>query len=340
VSSPSPGTPTSGRTKRPVAMTVYGIAAAALISTASFLSIQSANAGTDLHSNLVLIAPGGAGGGYDTLAREQQQAMRSNDLVTNSQVINIPGAGGTIGLGQLTTLDGHANTLMVTGSVMLGGIELNDSPVDLSDVRPVARMAEEYDVLIVPADSPYNSLEELIADWKKDPKAFPFTGGSPGSIDHLIIADLALKAGIDPQDLAYIPKTSGGESIQAVASGTAKAAVSGYVEFADQIEAGRMKALGLAAPERFEGVDIPTFAEQGYPTELTNWRGVVAAPGISDEEYAELEQLIAEVVKTPEWAETLELNQWKDVYLSGDEFEKFIEEDQAKIKALIEEVDL
>ena len=164
MSSPSPGTPTNGRAKHPLAMTVYGIAAAAVIGTSSLLSIQSANAGTDLHSNLVLIAPGGAGGGYDTLAREQQQAMRSNNLVTNSQVVNIPGAGGTIGLGQLTTLDGHANTLMVTGSVMLGGIELNESPVDLSDARPVARVAEEYDVLIVPADSPYDTLDELIVD--------------------------------------------------------------------------------------------------------------------------------------------------------------------------------
>lgn len=340
MSSPSPGTPTSGRTKHPLTLTAYGIVAVALIGTATFSSAQSATEGSDVRSNLTIIAPGGAGGGYDTLAREQQQAMRANKLANNVQVVNIPGAGGTIGLSQLSTMGGQANTLMVGGSVLLGNIELNDSAVTLDDVTPIARMAEEYDVLIVPADSPYDSLDELIAEWKKNPKAFPFTGGSPGSIDHLIIAELALQAGIDPAEITYIPKTSGAESIQAVASGTAKAAVSGYGEFADQIEAGNMKALGLAAPERFEGIDIPTFAEQGYPTELTNWRGVVAPPGITEEEEAELEALIAETVQTPEWAETLEVNQWQDVHLSGPEFEEFIKEDQANLAALLEEVDL
>ncbi|MHC5559033.1 Bug family tripartite tricarboxylate transporter substrate binding protein [Kocuria sp. U4B] len=332
--------PPETRRRRPVATAVYGIAAAAVIGTAAFFSVQSATAGSDLHANLTLIAPASAGGGWDTYVREQQQAMRTNGLVTNAQVVNIPGAGGTIGLGQLSTMTGRSNTIMATGTVMLGGIELNDSPVDLGDVRPIARMAEEYDAIIVPADSPYDTIDELIADWKKDPKAFPFTGGSAGSIDHLIIADLALKAGIDPAQITYIPKTSGGEALQTVMSGTAKAATSGYTEFADQVAAGRVKALGIAAPERLEGVDIPTLTEQGYEVELTNWRGMLAAPGVSDEDFAELEELIADTVRTPEWRDALERNQWQDVYLSGPEFEQFIEEDQAEIKALIEELDL
>ncbi|GGG46947.1 tricarboxylic transport membrane protein [Kocuria dechangensis] len=331
-----PGT----RRRHPVAMTVYGVVAAAVIGTASFLSIQSASGGSDLRANMTLIAPAGAGGGWDTFVREQQQAMRTNNIVNNAQVVNIPGAGGTIGLGQLTTMEGQANTIMSTGTVMLGGVALNDSPVSLADVRPIARMAEEYDALVVPADSPYNTLDELIADWKKDPKAFPFTGGSAGSIDHLIIADLALQAGIDPADITYIPKTSGGEAIQTISSGTAKAATSGFTEFADQVEAGRLKILGVASPEPLEGIDAPTFREQGYDVELTNWRGMVAPPGITDEEFAELEAIIAETVETPEWREALERNQWQDVYLTGPEFEQFIEEDRAEIEALIEELDL
>lgn len=321
-------------------MVVYGIIATALVAIASFFSIQSATAGQDLRSNLTMIAPAGAGGGWDGFTRSQQSAMRINGIVNNAQVVNIPGAGGTIGLGRFSTMEGQADTIMATGSVMLGGIELNDSPVDLADVRPIARLSDDYDAIVVPADSPYETLDDLVADWKQDPSGFPWTGGSVGSIDHLIIAELALESGVDPADITYIPKTSGGEAIQTIASGTAKAATSGYNEFADQIEAGRIRALGISSPERIEGVDVPTIAEQGYDVVMANWRGMVAAPGITDEQFAELEAIIAETVQTPEWRQSLEDNQWTDSYLGGEEFRQFIAEDQAKIAALIEELDL
>lgn len=335
------GTPDDAHKKRPgVGLVIYGVIAALVIGTASFFSIQSATAGADLRSNLTLIAPAGAGGGWDGFTRSQQSAMRVNGIVNNAQVVNIPGAGGTIGLGRFSTMHGQADTIMATGSVMLGGIELNNSPVDLADVRPIARLSDDYDAIVVPADSPYQTIDDLVADWKEDPGAFPWTGGSVGSIDHLIIAELALEAGIDPADITYIPKTSGGEAIQTIASGTAMAATSGYNEFADQIEAGRIRALGISSPERLEGVDVPTITEQGYDVVMANWRGMVAAPEISDEQFEELEAIITETVQTPEWRQALEDNQWTDSFLAGEEFEQFIVEDQEKIAALIEELDL
>lgn len=337
MSEPEPAAPGAGRR---IGLAAYAVVAAVLIGTASYFSVQSATGSNDLRSNLTLIAPAGAGGGWDTFVREQQQVMRTESIVNNAQVVNIPGAGGTIGLGQLATMHGQANTLMATGTVMLGGIELNESPVDLSDVRPVARMAEEYDLIIVPADSELKNVDDLVTAWKKDPKAFPWTGGSAGSIDHLIIADLAIKSGIDAAQITYIPKAGGGEAIQTVTAGTAKAAVGGYAEFADQIESGRVRALGLAAPERLDGVDVPTLTEQGYPVELTNWRGMLAAPGITDEEFAELEDVVDETARSPLWKDAMERNRWTEAYLSGEEFRSFLVEDQKKIAALIEELDL
>ncbi|MGW9550241.1 Bug family tripartite tricarboxylate transporter substrate binding protein [Citricoccus zhacaiensis] len=329
----TPGRPGAG-------MIIYGVIATLVIGTASFFSIQSATAGADLRSNLTLIAPAGAGGGWDGFTRSQQSAMRVNGIVNNAQVVNIPGAGGTIGLGRFSTMHGQADTLMATGSVMLGGIELNNSPVDLSDVRPIARLSGDFDAIVVPADSPYETIDDLVADWRKDPASFPWTGGSVGSIDHLIIAELALEAGIDPAEITYIPKTSGGEAIQTIASGTAKAATSGYNEFADQIEAGRIRALGISSPERLEGVDVPTITEQGYDVVMANWRGMLAAPGITDEQFEELEAIVTETSQTPEWRQALEDNQWTDSFMTGEEFEQFIAEDQEKIAALIEELDL
>jgi putative tricarboxylic transport membrane protein len=339
---PGPPSPDDRRRARGVLpLVAYGVVVALVVGWAFFASVRDAHGGDDLRANLTYIAPAGAGGGWDTFTREQQAAMRTNQIVNNVQVVNIPGAGGTIGLGRFSTMDGQATTLMSTGTVMLGAIALNDSPVDLlSDTRPIARMAEEYDAIVVPADSPYETLDDLVAAWSEDPSSFPWTGGSAGSIDHLIIAALAIEAGIDPAEVTYIPKTSGAEAMQVMASGSANAATSGYTEFADQVEAGRMRLLAVVAPEPVPGIDAPTLVELGYDVALTNWRGMVAPAGTSDEQFAELEAIVSETVQTPEWKDAMERNRWNDVFLTGPELLDFIEEDQARINALVEELDL
>ncbi|MCM3688538.1 tripartite tricarboxylate transporter substrate binding protein [Kocuria rosea] len=318
-------------------MTVYGIAAAVVIGLASFFSIQSANAGSDLRSNLTLIAPASPGGGWDTFMREQQQAMRANSLVNNTQVVNIPGAAGTIGLGQFSTMAGRANNLMVTGAGLVAGVEQLDSPVTHEDVRPIARVVEEYDVVVVPADSPYETLEDLVTAWKADPKAVAWTGG--GTFDQLVMAEFAVAAGITPSQTTYIPKSGGGEATQALITGTAQAATSGYKDVADQIDAGRLRALGLAAPQKLEGVDIPTLTEQGYDVDLANWRAVLAPPGITDEEFAELKALLEETIATPEWQDAVERNKWTEAYLDGEEFTDFLAAEEERIAELLEAMD-
>ncbi|SOC51330.1 tripartite tricarboxylate transporter substrate binding protein [Ornithinimicrobium cerasi] len=330
-----------GRARRgPVPMIVYGLVAALVVGWALTASVRSAHSGQDLRANLTLIAPAGAGGGWDTFTRELQAAMRAQKVVNNAQVVNIPGAGGTIGLGKYSTMDGQADTLLTSGTVMVGAIALNDSPVTLEDVRPIARISEEYDVIVVPADSPYQSIDDLIADWTQDPKAFPWTGGSAGGLDHLIVADLALKNDIGPDEVTYIPKSGGAEAIQVLTSGGARAAVSGYNEFADQIEAGRMRGLAIVSPEPVEGIDMPTLVDQGYDVAMTNWRGLLAPAGITDEQFAELEQIVSETVQTPEWKDAMERNKWADVFLVGPELEDFLVEDTAQIEALVEELGL
>lgn len=321
-------------------MVVYAVLAVLVVGWAMTVSARSSEQSDDLRSTLTLIAPAGAGGGWDTFTREQQAAMRANRIVNNATVLNIPGAGGTIGLGKFSTLEGEATNLLTTGTVMIGAIALNDSPVEMTDMRPLARVSEEYDIIVVPADSPYQTIDDLIADWERDPSAFPFTGGSAGGLDHLIVADLAIKVGIDPTEITYIPQSGGGEAIQVLSSGDAQAAVSGYNEFADQIEAGRMRGLAIVSPERVDGIDLPTLVEQGYDVAMTNWRGFLAPAGISDEEFAELEAIVTETAQSPEWQEAMERNKWTDVFLTGPELLDFLEQDIEQNEALVEELGL
>ncbi|MBD8042487.1 tripartite tricarboxylate transporter substrate binding protein [Arthrobacter sp. Sa2BUA2] len=311
-------------------MAVFAVLGAAAVVMAS-VDASASGSGDDARSQLTIIAPAGAGGGWDGAAREAQQAMRAQGIVNNAQVVNIPGAGGTIGLTKFAGMEGENTTVMMMGITMLGAININGSETTLEDVTPLARITEDYDVLVVPADSPYNSVDELVSDWQQNPKSFAFGGGSLGSVDQMIITQLAQASGIDPTAVNYIAYSGGGELATSLMSGTIKASVSGYVDFADQIEAGRLKALAVSAPEPVGSIDVPTLKELGYDIELTNWRGIVGPPGISDEQKQELQAILAEVVDTPQWRDAIERNQWTDRFLAGEEFERFIAEETSAV---------
>jgi putative tricarboxylic transport membrane protein len=325
---PRPGPPRSPLKR--ISLAVFAVLGAAAVALAT-VNASASGAGDDARSRLTLIAPAGAGGGWDGAAREAQQAMRAQGIVNNAQVVNIPGAGGTIGLTKFAGMDGESTTVMLMGITMLGAININGSDTTLEDVTPIARITEDYDVLVVPADSPYNSVDDLVAAWKTGPEAFAFGGGSLGSVDQMIITQLAQASGIEPTAVNYIAYSGGGELATSLMSGTIKASVSGYVDFADQIEAGRLKALAVSAPEPVETIDLPTLKELGYDISLTNWRGIVAAPGITEEQKAELQSIVAEVVKTPEWHDAIKRNQWTDRFLAGEDFERFLAQETTAV---------
>lgn len=292
---------------------------------------------------LTVMAPAAAGGGWDLVARETQAALRKNRIVSTVQVSNVPGAAGTIGLSQLVRMEGKPDVIMVTGTVMLGGIA-RGSDFTLADTTPIARLAEDFQVIAVNNDSPFETLDDLLEAWKADPESIPIGGGSAGGVDHLVAGQMARAVGIDPAALKYTPHSGGGEltiSLLSGAAGTVNVGISGFNDFRDMIEAGRLRALAVVAPEPLAGVDIPTMIELGYPeVDLTNWRGFVAAPGITDADRAELIAIVTEMVATPEWQAAVERNRWKENFLTGDDFTAFIEEEQESISTLLKELGL
>jgi putative tricarboxylic transport membrane protein len=311
------------------------VIAVPVIGAAAYQSIRAGAGSTNVRSNLTLIAPAAAGGGWDTFQRELQQTMRSNGLVGNVQVVNVPGAGGTIALGNLAQLR-EPNNLMVGGTGQIAAqIQFGTASV-ISDVTPIARVVEEYALVTVPADSPHQDLDDLVAAWTEDPSGIAWTGG--GSFDQLVMTDLALAAGIDPGATTYIPSDGGGESIQALLNGTAQATAGGFADMYPQIQSGRLRGLGIVAPEPLEGVDLPTLTELGYDVTLTNWRALFAPPTVTAEEIAELEALVEEAVATPEWKDAVERYYWKEVPLGSAELVDYVEEETQRIAALFEEI--
>ena len=288
---------------------------------------------------LKLIAPAAPGGGWDQTARSMQSALVASGAAKNVQVTNIPGAGGTVGLAQFVNSK-DPNTLMVNGFVMVGAILLNKSPVSLDQVTPIAKLTEETVVVVVNADSPIKSAKDLAAAIKADVSKVTFAGGSAGSVDHILAAQIVKAAGADPAKVNYIPFSGGGESIAAVLGGKVTAGISGYAEYEGQIKAGKMRALGISSEKKMANIPVPTLKEQGLDAVITNWRSVVAAPGISADDKKKLADAIDKMVKSDAWKEVLKQKGWDDAYMSGDEFAKFLNTEQARVTEIMKTIGL
>ena len=290
---------------------------------------------------LEIVVPAAPGGGWDQTGRAMQNALQEEDLASGIQVVNIPGAGGTIGLAQFVSgKEGQGNALMTGGLVMLGAILTNDSPVTLEQVTPIARLTGEYEVIVVPASSEIQTLDDLIAKFKEDPQSVSWGGGSAGGTDHMLVGLIAKEAGVDPSGINYVPFAGGGEALASILGGHVTAGVSGYQEFAGQIETGDLRPLAISSEERLEGVDIPTLKEQGVDVDLTNWRAVFAPPGISDEDKQALADAVGQMVESDAWQNTLKERAWLDLYLPPDEFAQFLEEDRQQVETVLKDIGL
>ena len=290
---------------------------------------------------LTIMAPAAPGGGWDQTAREMQQALRQSGLARTVQVQNVPGAGGTIGLAQLVNFHkGDPSLLMATGLIMVGAVLTNNSPVTMADTTPIARLLGEYEILVVPAASPYKTLADFVNAWKGDPGGLAIAGGSAGGTDHMLAGLLAKEVGIDATKVNYVPHSGGGESLASLLGGHVAAGINGSGELISFIESGQLRALAISGEERVAGWDIPTFVEQGVNLSLSNWRCVAAAPGISTEERAALVSLMDRMRASSEWKEILTKNNWSDMYLTGEEFERFLAQENTRVAEVLRSIGL
>ena len=212
---------------------------------------------------LEIIAPAGPGGGYDQLARATQEVLQAKQLASGVQVQNIPGAGGTIGLAQFVTKGSRSPSLLVAGLGLIGAIATNKSPVTLEQVQPLARLTGEYQPLVVAADSPIKSVDDLLAQFKADPGSVSWGGFALGSPDHILCALIVKAAGGDVAKMNYIVAGAGGEMLAQVMGGHLTVATGGLNEMAQQIQTGKLRAIGISSPERLPGVDIPDLQGAG-----------------------------------------------------------------------------
>jgi putative tricarboxylic transport membrane protein len=318
-----------------------GVKAGLVALAAVALSAFHAGVQAQTPTSLQIFVPAAPGGGWDQTGRAIEHAMRTDGIIKEFKFEHAPGAGGAVGLPKfLSGKKGQGDALLVGGMVMVGALVANKSPVSMRDLTPIARLTGEFEVVVVPAESPIKSIGDLVSMLKADPGKVSWAGGSAGGTDHILAGMIAKAAGVDPKKVRYVAYSGGGPAVAALLGNQVTCGISGYGEFAEQIKAGKFRALAISADKRQPGIDIPTLKEQGVDVELFNWRGVFGAPGLSPERQAALIGLIDKMVAAPAWKAELERKNWAGIYLSGAEFGKYLDSEIARITAILRDLGL
>jgi putative tricarboxylic transport membrane protein len=283
-----------------------------------------------------MMIPANPGGGWDTTGRALGKAMVESAAAEAVQYDNKGGAAGALGLAQFAQgSKGDPNALMMMGAVMVGGLITSRPPVQLQSCTPVAKLTSEYNVFVVPANSPLRTMKDVVEQLRKDPGSVRWGGGSRGSTEHIAACMLARAVGVDPRKVNYVAFRGGGEAISAVLGGNVTVGGSGLSEFAEHIAAGKMRAVGVTAQKRLPGVNVPTLKEMGYDVVIGNWRGVYGAPAITAGQRAALTDMVVKATRSRSWQDALAKNGWTPALATGKDFEDFVEYEFSSLRAIM-----
>jgi putative tricarboxylic transport membrane protein len=306
----------------------YSAAAAALAGVPGIADAQTID-------RLRMYIPAAPGGGWDQTGRSIEQVMRAAGIMSNFQFENVPGAGGAVGLPRFLAMRGQGDMLMVGGMVMVGSLIANKSPVKITDATAIARLTGEFQVVVVPPNSPHKDMKSLAAAVKANPGSVSWAGGSAGGTDHILVGMIGQSLGVEPKAMSYVAFSGGGPAQAAILGGQTTCGVSGWGEFAEQVKAGRLRAIAISAPNRQAGIDVPTLIEQGINVELFNWRGVFATPGVSAAQRTALLGLVDRMAKSSQWKEECEKRDWTQIYQAGDDFGNYVKAEVTRIEGVL-----
>jgi len=290
-----------------------------------------------------LIAPAGAGGGWDTTARMTARALGEEKLVTVPiSVINMAGGSGAVGIAHMITRrKGDTHVMAVMGSALTGTLARRAVPYTFGDVTPIAAITGDYNVIVVRKDSTFNNLRVLVDVFKRDAGLITVAGGSaPGSLDHLAFAVMAKQQGVDATKVRYVPFGDGASAMASILGGQVTVLSTSLSETLANIESGQVRVLAILAPERLSGSlkDIPTAREQGIDFVFLNWRGFYMPPDMPADVVKFWEETIQKMVKTKTWAKILDETRWTPFVLTGERMRRFIDGDLTQTQGTLREL--
>lgn len=327
------------------------IAAAGVLMLAGCNSDSSAGGDSDSESGefepsqtIEMVAPAGAGGGWDTTAREVARVFGETGIMDeNMTVINKEGGGGAIGWAYIHGQDGSPHNLFVASPPLMF-VPLNgQSEYGHEDFTPLANMIADYGAFAVSADSEWDDLNDLFDQMKEDPESVTVVGTSaPGSMDHMQFVRIAKAAGVDPTKIKYVSAQDGG-ALTSVLNGSVDVFSTGVGETIEQVRAGNIKVLGITAEDRLEGEvlsEFPTAIEQGIDESFVNWRGFFGPPNMDQAAIDYYEAKFKELSESEEFAEVRKKYGWNEMYMDGEEYREFLDGEKEEIATLLKEIGL
>ncbi|WP_409303829.1 Bug family tripartite tricarboxylate transporter substrate binding protein [Peribacillus sp. SCS-155] len=292
---------------------------------------------------ITVVAPSGAGGGWDLTARSFTKVLSETKLVKQPMTVeNKPGGGGAVFMAEYATAQAENNDMLFINSppIIINNLKKEgNSPYGYKNTTPLAQLTKDFGAIVVKADSKFTDLESVLEEVKKDPKKLTFAGGSaPGSMDHLVSVLPAYKYGVDPTKIKYVSYDGGGEAITALLGGNADVIGTDASSVKEFLKAGKVKVLAITSAERLGGdfKDIPTAKEQGVDAEFTIWRGVFGPEKMSEEAKSYWEKTIDKLVASPEWKTEVETQGWEMEYKNSGEFKTFLDEQEKQVQQLLE----
>lgn len=326
------------RSRRPLLRVIATMVILAVTLTACGVTRGSDPQG--LH-RLRMMVPNSPGGGYDLTARTAVKILEDEKITGRIEVFNVIGAGGTVAMARLMNERGNGDLMMMMGLGVVGATFTNGSKARASSATALARVVEEQEGILVPADSPFKTVGDFVAAWKADPAKVTLGGGSsPGGPDHLFPMETARAVGVDPTKVNFVSYDGGGDLLTALLGRKIAAGTSGLGEYVDQIEAGQVRVLAVSGTKRVEGIDAPTLTEAGIDLTFTNWRGVLAPPGISDADRDAMVAVLEKLHDTQAWKDALVKNGWSDAFMTGPAFENFLTEQDHRVETTLTELGL
>ncbi|HCR96346.1 MAG: Bug family tripartite tricarboxylate transporter substrate binding protein [Halomonas sp.] len=290
------------------------------------------------------VAPANPGGGWDTLVRTVSRVIQQEGLADeNYAAINVPGGGGAVAWAQIARDSGNPHKLFATSPPIILVPLAGASRYDHTDFTPVARLITDYSIVLVSADSEYETINDLFDALKENPGLSVGGGSAPGSMDHISIAGLASAAGLEASSVNYIPFSGGGDAMTNLMGGHIEAVITGAGESVGQLgEGSQIRALGVSSPERLGGglAEVPTYQEQGVDYTFDIWRGIMGTPDMPEEAVTYYQDLFAEMLETDGWQEARDQLGWIDAYQNSEESGVFLDEQQAQFSGVLSELGL
>ena len=282
-----------------------------------------------------LIATNAPGGGSDRILRIMSNVLQERrQLSTPVNVVNKPGAGGSVAYAYLNQHPGDAHFLVLGSKAILTNHITGRGP-SFTEFTPVAHLFSEYISVTVKPDSPLKSGKDVIERVKKDPGSVSFgVATSLGGANHQAAAAALKAAGVDIRKMRVVIFPSGGAATTAMLGGHVDVVPITAAFASSMAKQGQVRVIAVASPTRMPGVlaDVPTWREQGFDAVVTNWRIMLGPKGLSEAQVSYWEEALQRLNDSDEWKKELEANAWKSEFMRGAETRKFLERENTEVR--------